>query len=76
MPATLIQSLGAKEIALIEYNSFLDNQVVAMEVGKTGILDGKYNFWNTVNTNIIDSMIVDRNDDSSKANYIEFIPFI
>jgi hypothetical protein len=34
------------------------------------------NFWNTTDTNVIDSMIYDRNDDLSVDNFIEYEPFL
>lgn len=34
------------------------------------------NYWNTIDTDIIDSMIYDKNDDLNCAGYIEYEPFL
>jgi len=71
-------SYGTSE-TVVEYNSFLSNDRFAL------ILPGGYtsssitavnNYWNTTDTAVIDSMIYDKNDDLSSAEYITYSPFL
>jgi PKD repeat protein len=76
LPWSLIRSVGSREIAVVEFNSFLSHEVVALEVYANGIMTGTDNFWNTLDTNVIDTLILDRNDDPLRLNYINYTPFL
>lgn len=64
--------------AVVEYNSFLSTDRVALYLyGNTGgNLEARNNFWNTTDTNIIDSMIYDRKDDLYISYYATYVPFL
>jgi len=51
-----IQSHNADILA--EYNSFLSTDRIALKLLENGRMTAMNNFWNTTNTNIIDSMIL------------------
>ncbi len=65
---------------IVEYNSFLSNERIALALppghGTDSNITAFNNYWNTTDTNIIDSMIYDRNDDLNSPNYIEYKPFL
>jgi hypothetical protein len=61
---------------IVEYNSFLSTDTIALRLYRAGCGIAINNYWNTTNTNIIDSMIYDRNDDLSVYNYVQYVPFL
>lgn len=61
---------------VVEHNSFLSTDRVAVEVQNDGAMSATNNFWNTTNTNVIENMIYDKNDDLSLPDYIEYEPFL
>jgi hypothetical protein len=65
-------------ITIIEHNSFLSNDRIALRLGTapSADMDARNNYWNTTNTNIIDTMIYDRNDDLAITNYVQYEPFL
>ena len=72
--AAILSYSGANTI--IEYNSFLSTDRIAVRSQISPNLVAINNYWNTNDTNIIDGMIYDRNDDLSVANYVEYLPFL
>ena len=64
------------DTVIVDHNSFLDTDRVALRLGYDGNMTAINNFWNTTDTAIIDSMIYDRNDDSNCANIIQYEPIL
>jgi hypothetical protein len=65
---------------LVEYNSFLTSNQIAVELGP-GVYDtvamiAENNFWNTVNQDEIETMIYDKNDDLGLAGFISYSPYL
>lgn len=64
---------------IVEYNSFLNTDRIALRLpsdyGDTR-LSGENNYWNTVDTSIIDTMIFDKNDDLHSSDYISYASFL
>ena len=59
-----ISAVFIKVIPIIEYNSFLSTDRIALKLAyQTAQMIAGNNFWNTADTSVIDSMIYDRNDD-------------
>jgi hypothetical protein len=66
---------------VIEFNSFLSTDKVYImffpyNADWEGNIIAKNNFWNTTNTDVIDSMIYDRKDTLSIPYYVEYQPFL
>ena len=64
---------------IVESNSFLNTNRVAvsLELGHdTAKMTAINNYWSTTDINVIDDMILDRNDDLNRAGYIEYVPFL
>ncbi len=64
---------------IVEFNSFLNTNSVAVALpsGYTNArMSAINNFWGTTNTSVIESMILDRNDDLERNSYIEYEPFL
>ena len=71
-------SYGTSEL-IVKYNSFLSNDRIAVTLPSgysSARMTATENYWNTLNTDIIDSMIYDKNDDLGCADYIIYIPFL
>jgi hypothetical protein len=70
---------GTSEI-IAEYNSFLSTDRIALRLENNNISPNNItainNYWNTTDTNVIDAMILDRNDDLAIAEFIEYKPFL
>ena len=60
----------------VEFNSFLSTDRIALELVDNGQIMASNNYWHTTDTNIIDSMIYDANDDLNIANVIVYDPFL
>jgi hypothetical protein len=61
----------------VKYNSFLSNDRVALRLSGDGRLtDATENYWNTTDSNVVDLMIYDRNDDLGIDNYIHYNPIL
>ena len=77
-----IENFGSDNTSktVVEYNSFLSTDEVALTIlsGYTSadIATATNNYWGTVDTAVIDSMIYDRNDDLDVANYIVYEPIL
>lgn len=64
---------------LVEFNSFLSNDRVALEIQpgyKTAKMKATNNYWNTTDEKIIDNMVFDNSDDLSCATTIEKSPIL
>ena len=63
---------------ILEYNSFLSTDMIALRLNEGGNahLNASNNYWNTTDTNVIDSMIWDRNDTLECVDYINYQPFL
>lgn len=74
-----VQEISDTSRILVEYNSFLSTDRVSLRL-YPGISGGNItapnNYWNTTDTNIIDSMIFDKNDDLNSTGYIYYLPFL
>jgi hypothetical protein len=60
-------------------NSFTQTFGVILEVEQTSTtadMDASQNYWGTSNTTLIDSMIYDKNDDSSCSSFINYLPIL
>ena len=72
---------GSSEV-IAEYNSFMNADRIAMRVGTEadGVdqphLIGVNNYWGTDDTDVIDAMIFDNNDDLSALIQISYSPFL
>ena len=64
---------------IVEYNSFMSTDRIALRL-PSGYDNAKMkavnNYWNTNDTEIIDSMIFDKKDDLSAASIIETLPIL
>ena len=63
----------------VNNNSFTGTSGVILEVEQTSTtadMDASQNYWGITNTTIIDSMIYDKNDDTSCASYINYLPIL
>ena len=63
----------------VNNNSFSNTAGVILEVEKTSTtadMDASQNYWGTADTTIIDSMIYDKNDDTSCSSYINYLPVL
>jgi len=63
---------------VIKYNTFLgNNQVLQVYPGAKSVeIDATENYWGTNDTDIIDSMIYDKDDDIRCAGFIEYLPIL
>jgi len=76
-----IKNFGSSNTSqtIVEYNSFLGSDRIALMLpsGYTGAnITAINNYWNTIDTAEIESMIYDKNDDLGSANYITYSPFL
>ena len=65
---------------LVEYNSFLTSNQIAVELQSggydTAAMIAENNFWNTVEPDEIETMISDKNDDLGLAGFISYSPYL
>ena len=66
---------------IVKFNSFIGIEGLALYlatgfIGWSPSIGATENYWGTLDTNIIDEMIYDRNDDISVENYIDFLPIL
>jgi len=69
-----LRSDGAEVVA--RYNSFVDGEGLAVEVGSTGQLDARENFWDTTDHDVIRTRIRDRNSTLSIAHFVPWDPIL
>ena len=79
-PAVSNWASYGQSATIVEYNSFLTtNEQIALllHVGySNAAMDGRNNYWGTVDEQVIQSMIFDKNDDLGTAGYIPYSPFL
>ena len=66
---------------IVKYNSFVNTEELALYlesgfIGWSPSIDAAENYWDTLDTDIIDQMIWDRNDDITIDNYISYLPIL
>lgn len=70
---------GHPEFVSIEHNSFLSTDKLALTIN-LDTNDAEFmaanNFWNTTDTDVIDAMIYDRNDNLNNSGYVTYVPFL
>jgi hypothetical protein len=79
MSAISVWASIANSQTVVRYNSFLSNDRIALRLpsGFTGAkLSAIENYWNTTSTDVINSMIYDKNDDLSSPDFITFEPIL
>jgi hypothetical protein len=65
--------------AIVEYNSFLSTNLIAVELpegNSSALMDAPNNYWGTTDTSVIESMIYDKNDSLNSNGYIKYTPFL
>lgn len=67
---------GEPAHVIIEYNSFLSTDRIALHADTNADINAENNFWNTTDTSIIDSMIFDRKDDLNILYFVDYMPFL
>jgi hypothetical protein len=75
-PLSVDGELGEPAHAIIEYNSFLSTDRIALYAFRNANINAENNFWNTSDPSIIDSMIFDRKDDLNKLYFVDYTPFL
>ena len=71
-------SYGLSE-TIVEYNSFISIDDLALKLPSgynSAALTAINNYWGTQNIDIINSMIYDKNDDITCADYIDYLPIL
>jgi len=79
MPAIKNYGSYAPSSTIVELNSFLDTTGTAVKLPpgyNTAMVTAISNYWGTIDTVIIDSMIFDKNDDLTSAGFINYVPFL
>lgn len=61
---------------VLEYNSFLSTDRIAVTVRVDGSLSATKNYWGTTETEQIEAMIFDKNDDLHLPAYIDYLPIL
>ena len=73
-----LASYGLNKIN-VNNNTFINTNGVILGVEKDYItvdMNASQNYWGTLDTSIVDSMIFDKNDDASCNSYINYLPII
>jgi len=71
-------SYGASK-TIVKYNSFIDMSGIVLELPSgydSTAMTATENYWETNDTDVIDSMIYDKNDDITCADFIEYLPVL
>lgn len=64
---------------VVKYNSFMNIDGIALELPSgydSAAMSATENYWGTEDTNAIDAMIYDKNDDITSAGYISYLPIL
>jgi hypothetical protein len=70
-------AISGNSDAIVKFNSFLNTDRTSVGLAfQSSDWDVSENYWNTTDTDIIESMIVDRNDNLSISGYIFYEPFL
>ena len=70
---------GGISQTIVKYNSFIDTSgiVLGLPPGYSGAaMTATENYWGTTDTEVIDAMIYDKNDDITCAGFIEYLPIL
>jgi len=64
--------------AIIQYNSFINTSgaILSLSYYMYTYLDATENYWGTTDTEVIDSMIHDMNDDIDCGGFVEYLPIL
>lgn len=71
-------SYGSSE-TIVRYNSFIDPDGIVLKLPPgydAAAMTASENYWGTRDTDVIDSMIYDKNDDITCAGYINYLPIL
>ena len=71
-------SPGQNEM-IVKRNSFISIDEIILSLAldfDTAIMNATENYWGTLDTDLIDSKIYDRNDDIRIKNYIDYLPIL
>lgn len=68
-------SVGPERV-IVQYNSFLSTDKLALQITTNAQMTATQNYWNTMDAGVIDSMIWDRNDDLGIIHYIDYTPIL
>ena len=75
-----VQSFGTTPMTIVSGNNFLRTNFPTLVLPSGGYTSANMiatnNYWGTVDTNVINKMIYDKNDAVDSANYISYIPFL
>ena len=70
-------AISGNSDAIVKFNSFLNTDRYAVILAaQSSDWDVSINYWNTTDKEIIESMIVDRNDNLAIAGYVTYEPFL
>lgn len=64
---------------IVKYNSFINTEGIALELPSgydAAAMTASENYWGTQDTGVIDTMIYDKNDDITSADYIDYLPIL
>ena len=64
---------------IVKYNSFINTEGIALKLPSgydPAAMSATENYWGTQDTNAIDAMIYDKNDDITCAGYVEYLPIL
>ena len=64
---------------VVQYNSFIDTSGIVLKLPSGydhAAMIATENYWSTTGTDVIDSMIYDKNDDITCAGFIEYLPIL
>ena len=70
---------GSASQTIVKYNSFIDMDGIVLELPagyEHAAMTATENYWGTNDTDVIDSMIYDKNDDITCAGYIDYLPIL
>jgi PKD repeat protein len=73
-----LKPVGSSGHFIIQHNSFLHfiDHAIELEPDTFFPILAMINYWNTTDTNVIDSLIWDASDDLNIFYYVEYIPFL
>ena len=64
---------------IVKYNSFIDMDGIVLELPagySSAAMTATENYWGTTDTEVIDSLIYDKNDNINCANFINYLPIL
>ena len=74
----IVESWTGISQTIIKYNSFINISGIVLKLpsGYGGTMIATENYWGTQDTGVIDSMIYDKNDDITSADYVDYLPIL